>query len=837
MAGQPGNAGNNANYALPPEHLEHPLYSAYSHPAYAQHALRPQQQQRRAQSASSQLAGGLSYEALFAQRGLAGGQSAVDAVQGALASVSVVSQGLPVVSASPVAPQLGLPQLAAPQAAPPFYPPQTAPEQSQAPVMVPVAVEAAVGQPHPAPLPPQPAVLPPPPPPAQPPAPSSSSLVPPSSVPPVTRPLSGPGSRQHWTASEDAELIRLVKLLPPVTWAEIGETLGRKGGGCGMRWYKVLRERLTKEVAAQQAAATEENGTDLSAGSSRVDYSHTSLCSSCLFCPFHLLSFRPFCSSPLSSPDMTVGSSSSANVFTASHAVSTGENATSAAAPRARKVIANARTGIPVKLPTVPAAFVPSTSLTPPFTSALDPSLASLAEPSTSASASPSLGLPAPPEEKHINTGPHFLPPSALIPNPPIPLHPNTVLRERRTRAISDLEKEQNEVREKREEEKRRRLEEQAKGKESEVDEDAEGGETEGVAAEGEKKKVKKRGTAMHACPAKGCTAAFKRSEHLRRHYKSVHRGEKPWPCTIVGCGKSFSRKDNLQQYQALVHLVRATCTYPSGKSTADPPSPSSAEGVITTFEKVEVTRTAASAADEKKKTSRAKSKAIPPAVQPELVEVQAKPRGVDEQPEFDFQGALQMLAAATGSPGGDEEGRRSSASSSATRSSRPYTVADDALILRLLAQGVKQSEIAEKVGRTTGSIGGHLFKMRKKRKAKRQKEDVSKEDSEMSDGDPEEVEVEEARADQQDDGEQSDEEPDRPKPSRKPFTPSDDANIVRLRDLNWSWQQIGEEIGRGKGSCSSRYARLVEKRRVKEISRELEDEGEEGGKAGEGRD
>ncbi|GAA5859287.1 hypothetical protein JCM8547_008953 [Rhodosporidiobolus lusitaniae] len=653
MAGQPGNAGNNANYALPPAHLEHPLYSAYSHPAYAQHALRQQQQQRRAQSASSQLVGGLSYEALFAQQGLEGGQSAVDAVQGASASVSVVSQGLPVVSASPAVPQLGLPQLADLQAVPPFFPPHTALEQSQAPVMVPVAVEAAVGQPHPAPLPPQPAVLPPPPPPAQPPAPSSSSLVPPSSVPPVARPLSGPGSRQRWTASEDAELIRLVKLLPPLTWAEIGEKMGRKGGGCGMRWYKVLRERLAKEVAAQQAAPTEEN-------SRSATVEAVSNASAPVLAPPALptppISTPSAPSALLPSPNMTVGSSSSANAFAAPLAVMDGETATLAAAPRTRRVIANARTGIPVELPTVPAASVPFTSLNISFSSALDPTLASLGAPATSTSASPSLESPAPPAEKHINAGPHFLPPSALVPNPPIPFDPNTVLRGRRTRAINDLEKEQNEVREKREEEKRRRLEERAKGKERELDEEGtggEGGEGGGEQPGEKKKKVKKRGTAVHACPAEGCTAAFKRSEHLRRHYKSVHRGEKPWPCTIEGCGKSFSRKDNLQQHQALVHFVRATYTYPSGKSTADPPSPSSAEGVITTFEKVEVTRSAASTTGEKKKTSRAKSKAIPPAVQPEQVEEQAE--SGEGQPDFDFQGALQMLAAATGGAEGGE--------------------------------------------------------------------------------------------------------------------------------------------------------------------------------------
>lgn len=31
----------------------------------------------------------------------------------------------------------------------------------------------------------------------------------------------------------------------------------------------------------------------------------------------------------------------------------------------------------------------------------------------------------------------------------------------------------------------------------------------------------------VHSCPAEGCDAAFKRSEHLKRHYRSVHLGAK----------------------------------------------------------------------------------------------------------------------------------------------------------------------------------------------------------------------------------------------------------------------------------------------------------------------
>ncbi|ORY54476.1 hypothetical protein BCR35DRAFT_272173, partial [Leucosporidium creatinivorum] len=53
----------------------------------------------------------------------------------------------------------------------------------------------------------------------------------------------------------------------------------------------------------------------------------------------------------------------------------------------------------------------------------------------------------------------------------------------------------------------------------------------------------------VHTCPAENCSAAFKRSEHLKRHYRSVHMGSKPFPCQMTGCTKSFSRKDNLQQH------------------------------------------------------------------------------------------------------------------------------------------------------------------------------------------------------------------------------------------------------------------------------------------------
>ncbi|AET38043.1 C2H2-type zinc finger protein Ecym_2301 [Eremothecium cymbalariae DBVPG len=43
------------------------------------------------------------------------------------------------------------------------------------------------------------------------------------------------------------------------------------------------------------------------------------------------------------------------------------------------------------------------------------------------------------------------------------------------------------------------------------------------------------------------CTKAFRRSEHLKRHIRSVHSTDRPFPCTY--CDKKFSRSDNLSQH------------------------------------------------------------------------------------------------------------------------------------------------------------------------------------------------------------------------------------------------------------------------------------------------
>lgn len=79
------------------------------------------------------------------------------------------------------------------------------------------------------------------------------------------------------------------------------------------------------------------------------------------------------------------------------------------------------------------------------------------------------------------------LPSVSLVANPPIPFLPKSVIRGRRTQSPSALA---------------------------------------GTlfSPHGKQKKV-------HTCPAENCGAAFKRSEHLKRHYRAVHVGSKRESC------------------------------------------------------------------------------------------------------------------------------------------------------------------------------------------------------------------------------------------------------------------------------------------------------------------
>ncbi|KAI8883269.1 hypothetical protein K501DRAFT_126363, partial [Backusella circina FSU 941] len=60
---------------------------------------------------------------------------------------------------------------------------------------------------------------------------------------------------------------------------------------------------------------------------------------------------------------------------------------------------------------------------------------------------------------------------------------------------------------------------------------------------------IPNHGIRTFACKTEDCGKVFKRSEHLKRHIKSIHTMEKPFKCPYQNCNKRFSRSDNLNQH------------------------------------------------------------------------------------------------------------------------------------------------------------------------------------------------------------------------------------------------------------------------------------------------
>ncbi|KAI7900290.1 uncharacterized protein BX663DRAFT_518169 [Cokeromyces recurvatus] len=56
-------------------------------------------------------------------------------------------------------------------------------------------------------------------------------------------------------------------------------------------------------------------------------------------------------------------------------------------------------------------------------------------------------------------------------------------------------------------------------------------------------------GQKVFTCRHDECGKVFKRSEHLKRHIRSIHTLEKPFECPYQTCSKRFSRSDNLNQH------------------------------------------------------------------------------------------------------------------------------------------------------------------------------------------------------------------------------------------------------------------------------------------------
>ncbi|OZJ02521.1 hypothetical protein BZG36_04260 [Bifiguratus adelaidae] len=73
-------------------------------------------------------------------------------------------------------------------------------------------------------------------------------------------------------------------------------------------------------------------------------------------------------------------------------------------------------------------------------------------------------------------------------------------------------------------------------------------------------------GGKIFVCKMEDCGKVFKRSEHLKRHIRSIHTREKPFRCPYPTCAKQFSRSDNLNQ-----HIRIHRHSLKEGRATSNP--------------------------------------------------------------------------------------------------------------------------------------------------------------------------------------------------------------------------------------------------------------------------
>ncbi|GAA5908627.1 uncharacterized protein JCM6883_005607 [Sporobolomyces salmoneus] len=365
--------------------------------------------------------------------------------------------------------------------------------------------------------------------------------------------------RIRWSTEEDAILVKLIKEEPPLTWTQMGERMGRPGAGCAMRWYNFIRqqvggaeaEELSKKMrgptGSSKVRGTEEDQEQEYDPEDAVLPEEDKLAQASKLVPIERAILQPHSVTTIRpmqpSSQMQVGSSREArSESAASFDLEAAENSNNI-------LDYDIMRGYPTTGEILDFATIPHDQVSPQL------------PPAPSNPGHPLLRTRLEHSTSQVNSLPD--PPPRVRKNPTLHVK-NTVIRGRRTHNPDSLEAV--------------------------------------VGPTPPNSKAKK----VHPCPATGCNAAFKRAEHLKRHYKSVHKGEKPFPCKVEQCGKSFSRKDNLQQHQALVHQVRAIYTYPDGTVSVNAPD-NDDEPVIITYEEVDITKTARGAARHARQEARAK--------------------------------------------------------------------------------------------------------------------------------------------------------------------------------------------------------------------------------------